>query len=206
MYLGIRATCRISLALLSTKVAGFLEYVPRAHFRALQRLHYKSLYSFDYEDPEDEATSGFSPSSCRRKTYYFILFGPLALCNSSNDVTVRFYNFDDRDGSLRIWRSVYKVFVEEAENDWETLTSFSSTNTLTIADAQLTPDGMEYALFSILNMRTLRQVHKTAYNSKTEFFVKAILHHRNNEVFRNHMYEVDEEIFVKYNLADQLIL
>jgi hypothetical protein len=101
---------------------------------------------------------------------------------------------------------VYKVFVEEAEYDWETLTSFSSTNTLTIADAQLTPDGMEYAPFSILNMRTLRQVHKTAYNSKTEFFVKAILHHRNNEVFRNHMYEVDEEIFVKYNLADQLIL
>ena len=87
LYVGIHATRRISLALLSTKLAGFLEYVPRAHFRALQRLHYKSLYSFDYEDPEDEATSGFSPSSCRRKTYYFILFGPLALCNSSNDVT-----------------------------------------------------------------------------------------------------------------------
>ena len=64
MYVGICATRRISLALLSTKVAGFLEYVPRAHFLALQRLHYKSLYSFDYEDPEDEATSsGFRASA-----------------------------------------------------------------------------------------------------------------------------------------------
>lgn len=209
-YVGIRTTRRISLALLSTKLAGFLEYVPRAHFRTLQRLHYKSLYSFDYEDPEDEGNSGFSPSSCRRKTYYFILFGPLALCNSSNEVTIRFYNFDDRDGSLRIWRSVYKVCAEEEECHWETLTSFTSSNTLTISDAQLTPDGTDYAPFGIANMRTLRHVHLNAYNgsfrNKTEFFVKVILHHRNAEVFRNHMYEDGEEIFVKYNLADQLIL
>ena len=46
MYVGIHATRRNSLALLSTKLAGFLEYVPRAHFRELQRLHYKYHWLF----------------------------------------------------------------------------------------------------------------------------------------------------------------
>ena len=208
VLLGIRTTRRISLQLLSSKLCGFLEYVPRIHFRSLQRLHYKSLYSFDYEDPED--TTGFSPSSRNRKTYYFILFGPLALCNSSNDVTVRFYNYDDRDGTLTIWKSVYKVFVEEEDADYETLTSFSSTNSLTIADRQLTPDGLEYAPFGIANMSTLRRTffndYLAAARSKTEFFVKVFLHHPNTATFNNHVYEADEEVFVKYNLADHLIL
>jgi hypothetical protein len=43
------------MQVLSSKLAGFLEYVPRAHFKHLQRLHYKSFYSFDYQDPENAA-------------------------------------------------------------------------------------------------------------------------------------------------------
>ena len=99
------------------------------------------------------------------------------------------------------------MFVEEEEVDSETLTSFSSTNSLTIADRQLAPDGLEYAPFGIANMSTLRRTfYLAAARSKTEFFVKAFLHHPNTATFNNHVYEADEEVFVKYNLADQLIL
>ena len=39
MLVGIRATQRISMQSLSSKIAGFLEFIPRAHFKHLQKLH-----------------------------------------------------------------------------------------------------------------------------------------------------------------------
>jgi len=75
---------------------------PEEWCKMMDAFKYFSFNIAGFEILRKWATSGFSPSSCCRKTYYFILFGPLALCNSSNDVTVRFYNIDNRDGSLRI--------------------------------------------------------------------------------------------------------
>ena len=86
--IGIHTTRKITLEVLSTKLCGFLEFIPKTHFRQLQRLHYyKSLYSFEYEDPEDLNSGNTRP---RTKTYDFILFGPLAICNSDDEVSVRF--------------------------------------------------------------------------------------------------------------------
>ena len=112
------------MQVLSSKLAGFLEYVPRQHFKYLQRLIYKSLYSFEYQDPEDASLGNRSMT----KTYYFILFGPLALCNSNDEISVSFFNFDDRDGSLLIWKSSLLMAAEDNENDIESFTAFDSSD------------------------------------------------------------------------------
>jgi hypothetical protein len=103
------------LQILSSKIAGFLEFIPRSNFKHLQKLKYKSLYSFDYVDPDER----IAESQKVRKTYFFILFGPLALCNSDDHINVSFFNFDDRDGSLLIWKSALKLSVEVTECDIE---------------------------------------------------------------------------------------
>lgn len=112
------------MQVLSSKLAGFLEYIPRSLFKYSQRLHNKSLYSFDYEDPENGRV-GNRPVT---KTYYFILFGPLALCNSNDEISVSFFNFDDRDGSLLIWKSSLVMAAEDNENDVESFTAFDSSD------------------------------------------------------------------------------
>jgi hypothetical protein len=122
------------MQVLSSKITGFLEYIPRTHFKRLQRLHYKSLYSFEYEDPVDDGCG-------TRRTYYFILFGPLSLCNSNDEISASFFNFDDRDGSLLLWRSSLCMAAEKTDNDLETCTAFQSTDRLKISDAALVSDG-----------------------------------------------------------------
>ena len=67
----------MSLSVLSKKLVGFLEIIPEHQFRVLQRLHYPSLYSFKYSADGNEA-----------KTYYFVLFETVALCNSSQETHV----------------------------------------------------------------------------------------------------------------------
>ena len=117
MIVGIHASRKITLEDLSTHLVGFLEFIPFNHFRQLQSLHYKSLLSFAFEDPAEVIAGNKHP---RKKTYYFILFGPLAVVNSDNQVSVRYFNFDDRDGSLLIWRMQYRMVDEDTDNDIET--------------------------------------------------------------------------------------
>ena len=188
---------------LSSKITGFLEYIPRTHFKHLQRLHYKSLYSFEYEDPADDGCG-------TRRTYYFILFGPLSLCNSNDEISVSFFNFDDRDGSLLLWRSSLYMAAEKTDNDLETCTAFQSTDRLKISDATLGSDGESYNTYDITSMSDLKRVFKIIRpdlnREKVEYYVKVVLHHRSKSVFTGHVYDTDEEVFVKYNLRDQLIL
>ena len=199
---GIKTTQKIKLRTLSSKLTGFLEYIPRTHFKRLQRLHYKSLYSFDYEDPEDVSRG----NRIVTKTYYFILFGPLALCNASEDVSVRFWNFD-LEGNLLIWQLMLKMFEEFTESNEQTVTAYTSTDALSIVDAKFTPDGDRYAPFGIEAMHDLKHIFiAPGGNTKVELFVKVILHHRSMRTFNLFEYEADEEVFVKYNLTDMLIL
>ena len=188
---------------LSSKITGFLEYIPRTHFKHLQRLQYKSLYSFEYEDPVDDGRG-------TRRTYYFILFGPLSLCNSNDEISVSFFNFDDRDGSLLLWRSSLYMAAEKTDNDPETCTAFQSTDRLKISDTTLGSDGESYNIYDITSMSDLKRVFKIVRpdlnREKVEFYVKVVLHHRSKSVFTGHVYDTDEEVFVKYNLRDQLIL
>lgn len=203
---GVRATRRISMQMLSSKIAGFLEYIPRNNFKHLQKLQYKSLYSFDYVDPDES----IPVSQQVRKTYFFILFGPLALCNADNQINVSFFNFDDADGSLLIWKSVLKMSAEQNECDIETISAFNSSDGLSITDGTLSPTPDTYVTYSVSGMSSLKHVFVTdgpdSKREKVEFYVKVILHHRSKAAFKGHMYEEDEEIFVKYNLADRQIL
>ena len=205
-YIGIRATRRISLQMLSSKIAGFLEYIPRNNFKHLQKLQYKSLYSFEYVDPDESIPA----SQQVRKTYFFILFGPLALCNANNDINVSFFNFDDRDGSLLIWKAALKMSAEQNECDIETISAFNSTDGLSITDGTLSPTPNTYVTYAVSSMSALKHVFVNdgpdSKREKVEFYVKVVLHHRSKATFIGHMYEEDEEIFVKYNLADRQIL
>jgi hypothetical protein len=202
---GIHTTRKITLEVLSTKLVGFLEFIPFNHFRQLQRLHYKSLYSFDFEDPAEVLAGNKHP---KKKTYYFILFGPLSLCNADDEVSVQFFNFDDRDGSLLIWRMQYRMLDEDTDNDIATRTCFRSESSFTISDGILNPSGTAYSTFGVGSMSALKRPFISTdppvvgTREKTEFFVKAILHHRNSAVFRHLEYVAGEEVFVNYSLAD----
>ena len=144
----------------------------------------------------------------KKKTYYFILFGPLAIVNSDNRVSVRFFNFDDRDGSLLIWRMQYRMVEEDTDNDIETRTCFRSEDSFTISDAVINPSGNSYSTFGVGSMRALKHPFirtdppVVGTREKVEFFVKVILHHRNVVVFRTKEYEAGEEVFVNYSLED----
>jgi hypothetical protein len=83
--LGIQAAKTVKTSKLSEFLHGFLEIITEDQFRQLQRLHYPSLYAMKYNP---------TVNSRSQKMYYFILFGPLALCNASKDVTTSFYCFD----------------------------------------------------------------------------------------------------------------
>jgi len=104
----------MSLSVLSKKLVGFLEIIPENQFRFLQRLHYPSLYSFKYSADGNEA-----------KTYYFVLFGTVALCNSSQETNVEFSNFD-HVGDLLLWETTM-TFNEEVRrsNDLVDLLDFN---------------------------------------------------------------------------------
>jgi hypothetical protein len=74
---GIQAAKTVKTGKLSEFLHGFLEIITEDHFRQLQRLHYPSLlYAMKYNP---------TVNSRSQKMYYFILFGPLSLCNASKD-------------------------------------------------------------------------------------------------------------------------
>ena len=83
--LGIQAAKTVKTCKLSEFLHGFLKIISADQFRQLQRLHYPSLYAIEYLPTVNSST---------RKMYYFILFGPLALCNASKTVTTSLYCFD----------------------------------------------------------------------------------------------------------------
>ena len=58
MIVGIHASRKITLEDLSTHLVGFLEFIPFNHFRQLQSMHYKSLYSFAFDEDPAEVIAG----------------------------------------------------------------------------------------------------------------------------------------------------
>ena len=89
-------------------------------------------------------------------------------------------------------------------------TAFDSTDRLKISDGALASNGEGYKTYGIESMSALKHVYKNVgpdtNQEKVEFFVKVILHHRSKVMFTNHFYEPDEEVFVRYNLTDRLIV
>ena len=156
MFVSIRASHKITLEYLSTHLVGFLELIPLNHFRQLQSLNYNVLYSFAFEDPAEMIAGIKHPE---KKAYDFILFGPLIITivnSSDNAVSVRFFNFDDRDGSLLIWRMQYRMVDVDTDNDIETRTRFRSEDSFTISDAVISPSGNSYSTFGVGSMKALK--------------------------------------------------
>ena len=109
----------------------------------------------------------------------------------------------------------YLYAAEKTDNDLETCTANQSTDRWKISDATLVgSDGESYNTYTIMTLPTcmsdLKRVFKIVRpdlnREKVEYYVKVVLHHRSKSVFTGHLYDTDEEIFVKYDLFDQFIL
>ena len=74
-------------------------------------------------------------NSRSKKMYYFILFGPLALCNDSKDVTTSFYCFDVM-GDLLLWETRFSQREECNHQNEGGLTRFRSADYFAVSDGR----------------------------------------------------------------------
>ena len=184
----------MSLRNLSKKLVGFLEMIPEHQFRVLQRLHYPSLYSFRYSADGRDA-----------RTYYFVLFGTVALCNSSQEKNIEFSNFD-HVGDLLLWETTFTFNEEVGISNDRGFTRFQSGDLFEVSDGRPSPNGDLISPFGIEQMCDLRRtIFMRDSRRKQDFFVKVILHDISYTRFNNTLYGAGEEVFVKYNLTDALI-
>ena len=151
----------------SNKLVGFLENITKQQFQALRALRYPSLYSFKYSDEHDTLET----------TYYFALFGTVALCNYSQDTNVQFRHLDDV-GKLLLWKTTM-TFNEELQNS--NPYSFQSGDFFEVCDRQ---SGDILAPF-VIDMGDLRiTFHTDNGKRKFNYFVKVSLHDVNNTQFK----------------------
>ena len=173
--LGIQTTEPLSLKDLSTKLVGFLENITQEQFQALHSLRYPSLYSFKYKNNTVE------------KTYYFALFGTVALCNYSQDTYVQFRHLDDV-GKLLLWKTTM-TFNEELQNSYPY--SFQSGDFFEVCDRQPSPPANILAPF-LINISDLRiTFHTDNGKRKLNYFVKVSLYDVKNTQFK-----AGEEVYV----------
>ena len=166
--LGIQAAKTVKTCKLSEFLHGFLEIITEDQFRQLQRLHYPSLYAMKYNP---------TVNSRSQKMYYFILFGPLALCNASKDVTTSFYCFDVM-GDLLLWEARFSQREECNHQNDGGLTRFRSADYFAVSDGRPSSnDGDQLYRFGIEDMYALRRtIFQSNHQSKLDLFVKVILH------------------------------
>ena len=195
MYVGLRTTKLIAMNALSKLIAGFLEWVEPKQFNSLQLRHYQSLYSFKYKHIDDEG-------NCRRrkapiKDNYFILFGPLSLCNSCSHSTHEFWNFDVLGDPL-----VWKVDILAVKEHASSLT-FNSIDKLSISDSQLNHSTGQNDPITTTSISDFHlKLNTYDCTTKLQLFAKVILHNPNSHTFNSYQYKEHEEIVLKYNLTD----
>ena len=197
MHVGLRTTKLIAMNALSKMIAGFLEWVEPKQFNFLQLRHYQSLYSFKYKNIDDD-------ENCRRRKVpiqdnYFILFGPLSLCNSCSHSTNEFWNFDVL-GDILVWKVQILALQEEASS-----MTFSSTDKLSISDSQLNPTTGQYGPLTSTSINDIYMKRNSVNNRRLQLFAKVILHNSNTHTFNSYEYNENEEIVLKYNLSDASI-
>lgn len=184
---------------LSKMIAGFLEWVQPKQFNNLQLSHYQSLYSFKYKNIDDD-------ENCRRqrkvpiRDNYFILFGPLSLCNSCSHSTNEFWNFDVL-GDILVWKLQILALEEEPSS-----MTFNSTDKLSISDSELNPSTGQYDPLSSTSINDINMKQSSGNNNRRlQLFAKVILHNPNTHTFNTYQYNENEEIVLKYNLTDASI-
>ena len=175
--LGIQTTEPLSLKDLSTKLVGFLENITEEQFQALHSLRFPSLYSFKYKNNTVE------------KTYYFALFGTVALCNYSQDTNVEYRHFDDV-GRLQLWTTTM-TFSEEQHKLDDHGCRFRSGDFFEVRDGKPSPQDDVIAPFQI-DMPDLRVTFHTHNGTrKLKYFVKVSLYDIHNTQFK-----AGEEVYV----------
>jgi len=197
MYVGLRTTKVIAMNALSKMIAGFLEWVQPKQFNTLQLSHYQSLYSFKYKSIHDD-------ENCRQrkvpiKDNYFILFGPLSLCNSCSQSTHEFWNFDILGDPL-VWRVTILAVKEDASS-----LTFNSTDKLSISDSQLNHSTGQYDPITTTSISDFHMKLNTDSITKLQLFAKVILHNPNTHTFNSYQFNENDEILLKYNLTDDPI-
>ena len=131
------------------------------------------------------------------KDNYFILFGPLSLCNSCSHSTHEFWNFDVLGDPL-----VWKVDILAVKENASSLT-FNSIDKLSISDSQLnhsTGQNDPITTTSISDFH--KKLNTNDCTTKLQLFAKVILHNPNSHTFNSYQYNEHEEIVLKYNLTD----
>lgn len=97
MGLGILVKRDIEIQELSAQLHGFLEFVDVVTFHSLIASRYNSLYQYEDEDGD---------------RFYCVLFGPLSLVNSNQNVSVGFYNTDELGRDL-FWKMHFCSYLIE---------------------------------------------------------------------------------------------
>jgi hypothetical protein len=191
--LGIQAAKTVATCKLSEFLHGFLEIISEDQFRQLQRLRYPSLYAMKYLPTVNSST---------RKMYYFILFGPLALCNASKTVSSSFYCFDHM-GDLLLWEARFSQREECNHQNNGGLTRFRSADYFAVSDGRHSSDYVEVLnRFGIEDMYALRRtMFRDNDEVKVDVFVKVILHDSNLENFYKDQFVSGQEVLLNYNLT-----
>jgi len=180
---------------LSQKLVGFLEIIPEHKFRALQEQRYPSLYSFNYS----------SNNSSQPKTYFCVLFGTVAFCNSSQATNVQFWNFTE-DDNLLLWKTTMTINEEVMTSNDQGYTRFQTGDFFEVKDGKRIPGRNSIAPYAIENINELSHtIYMNNDTVKSKLFVKVILHDVSIQRFQNTTFTADEEVFVRYNLTDPLI-
>ena len=192
MYVGLRTTKLIAMNALSKLIAGFLEWVEPKQFNSLQLCHYQSLYSFKYKHIDDE---GNRRRKAPIKDNYFILFGPLSLCNSCSHSTHEFWNFDVLGDPL-----VWKVDILAVKEEASSLT-FNSIDKLCISDSQINHSTGQNDPITTTSISDFHlKLNTNDCTTKLQLFAKVILHNPNSHTFNSYQYNEHDEIVLKYNL------
>ena len=138
--------------------------------------------------------------------YYFILFGPLALCNASKDVTTSFYCFDVM-GDLLLWETRFSQCEECNHHNDGGLTRFRSADYFAVSDGR--PSCHVHGQVNRFGIEDMYALRRTDFQSnhqvKVDLFVKVVLHDCNAEKFHQNEFVPGQEVLLNYNLTDKLI-
>ncbi len=157
--LGIQAAKIVKTCKLSEFLHGFLKIISEDQFRQLQRLHYPSLYAIKYLPTVNSSTW---------KMYYFILFGPLALCNASKTVTTSLYCIDHMD-DLLLWEARISQREECNHQNNGGLTRFRSADYFAVSDGRPYSDNVEVLnRFGIEDMYLCLMSHHVSRQASSE--------------------------------------
>ena len=169
VYRYAKFSCMVCFYLLGIQAAKTVKTSKLSEF--LHSFIWKSLRRISF-------ASNPTVNSRSQKMYFFFLFGPLAQCNVSKDVTTSFFCFDVM-GDLLLWETRFSQREECNHQNEGGLTRFRSADYFAVSDGRpSSQDPEELYRFGIEDMYALRQtMFQSKDRSKVDLFVKVIILH-----------------------------